>query len=771
MADLCTVGKAIPKADASEKVVGRTVYIHDLVVPGMLHGRILYSERVNARIVAIDVSEAERVPGVKAVLTGDNTPEIRFGFLKDNTALKKGRVRQYRDEVAAVAATTPEAAAEALGKIRVTYEDLPAVFSPAEALAEGAPRLHETDAKGKPVKDNRLRLPWKVEAGDLAAGEAASAFVAEGEYDTGWVTHCCLGTSGVIASFDTKDNLTVHSNTQIPSLAKNDFLEALKAMGVKGRVRVVNAAVGGGFGSKLDTYAYEYIAILLAHRTRRPVKIVFQREEEFVATSPRQPTRIRIRQGCDREGRLTFRDISMVLDNGAYTSWGATTPTVMMMPSTSLYRVPNVRFHATCVYTNNTYAQAMRGYGTPQVTFAIESNLDELAEKAGLDPYELRLRNANQAGEVTPQGFRPKTCGHRECLEEVARRLNWAAAKARPRSTGRKARGVGLACLMHVGGGAKIYKSDGCGTVIKMDDQGRVDVFSGSMDIGQGLDTVLRQVVAETLGLSTEHVNLVIGDTDVCPWDVGVHASRSTFVAGNSALAAARTVRDQILAFAEEVLEAPREILSLAGGQVVCREDPSKNTPLEKLLRKAHYAASGNTMFMAAEFFEPQTNLLAGDFKGDFSASYVWGCHGVEVEVDTETGHVEILKYIAAHDVGKAINPMLLKGQIYGAGLMGVGYALTEEMIYQEGRLKNPNFRDYKILTAADAIPVEPVLVETDDPAGPFGAKGIGEPGLVPTAPAIANAIYDAVGVRLSALPMKPEAVLEAILARKTGER
>ncbi|MBE0617371.1 MAG: molybdopterin-dependent oxidoreductase, partial [Proteobacteria bacterium] len=458
---------------------------------------------------------------------------------------------------------------------------------------------------------------------------------------------------------------------------------------------------------------------------------------------------------------------SMVLDNGAYTSWGATTPTVMMMPSTSLYRVPNVRFQATCVYTNNTYAQAMRGYGTPQVTFAIESNLDELAELAGLDPYQLRLKNANQAGDVTPQGFRPVTCGHQVCLEEVARRLDWSAARARPKSRGRKARGVGMACLMHVGGGAKIYKSDGCGTMIKVDDQGRVDVFSGSMDIGQGLDTVLRQIVAETLGVPVGHINVVVGDTDVCPWDVGVHASRSTFVAGNSALAAARTVREQILAFAEEVLEAPKEILSLRDGQVVCSEDSSKNTPLEKILRKAHFASSGNTMFMAAEFFEPATDLLAGDFKGNFSASYAWGCHGVEVEVDTETGHVEILKYIAAHDVGKAINPMLLKGQIYGAGLMGVGYALTEEMIYDEGRLRNPNFRDYKILTAADTIPVEPVLVETDDPAGPFGAKGIGEPGLVPTAPAIANAIYDAVGVRLRSLPMKPERVLAAILEKK----
>ncbi|GAB4264135.1 MAG: xanthine dehydrogenase family protein molybdopterin-binding subunit [Deferrisomatales bacterium] len=765
MSELAVVGKPLPKIDAPEKVTGGTVYIHDLALPGMLYGKILYSERVSARILEIDTAEAEQVAGVRAVITAENTPEIRFGFLKDNTALKKGRVRQYRDEIAAVAATSPEAAAEALGKIRVVYEDLPAVFDPEEALAEDAPRVHDTDPRGKPVQDNRLRLPWKVEAGDLEAGERAAVHVAEGEYETQWVTHCCMGTSGCIAVFDARDHLTVYSNTQIPSLAKNDFQEALAAMGVDGRVRVVNAAVGGGFGSKLDTYAYEYIAILLAHRTRRPVKILFDREEEFVATSPRQPVKVRVRQGCDAQGRLTFRDIDVLLDNGAYTSWGATTPTVMMMPATSLYRVENVRFRATCVYTHNTYAQAMRGYGTPQVTFAIEANLDELAEKAGLDPVEMRRRNANRPGEVTPQGFRVGSCGHQACLEAVAERLG-APRRSWQQGGGRKVRGVGLASLMHVGGGAKIYKSDGCGTLIKVDDQGRVDVFSGSMDIGQGLDTVLAQIVGETLGVGAHRVNVVVGDTDVCPWDVGVHASRSTFIAGNSALHAARMVREQILGFAEEMLEAPRDILALEGGQVVCREDPSKNVPLPKLLRKAHFANRGNTMFMAAHFYEPDTDLLSGDFKGNYSCAYTWGCHGVEVEVDTDTGHVEILRYVAAHDVGRPINPMLLEGQVYGAVLMGVGYALTEEMLYERGRLLNGNFRDYKVLTAADAVPVEVVLVETDEPKGPYGAKGIGEPGLVPTAPAIANAVYDAVGVRLRRLPMKPERVLQALLEK-----
>ncbi|MHB8868616.1 MAG: xanthine dehydrogenase family protein molybdopterin-binding subunit [Thermoleophilia bacterium] len=803
--ELAVVGKPIPKADAGVKVTGQAQYMHDLELPGMLYAKILYSDRPSGRIVSIDTSEADRIPGVKAVITAYNTPEIRFGFLKDNTALKKDRVRQYRDEVAAVAATTPELAEAAIKAIKVAYEDLPAVFDPAEAMKEGAPLVHELNGRGEPNKDNRLRLPWKLENGDIEAGEAASAFIAEGEYETGWVTHCCLGTAGCVALFDPDDNLTMYSVTQIPSLAKADFQEAMKAMGVRGKVRVVLTTLGGGFGSKLDTYAFEYIAMLLAHRTKKPVKILFDREEEFFATSPRQPARIKIRQGCDAEGNLTFRDTSMILDNGAYTSWGATTPTVMMMPASSLYQVENVRFRATCVYTNNTYAQAMRGYGTPQMTFALECNMDELAEMAGIDGYEFRLKNANVAGTVTPQGFKVDNCGHVPCLEAVAERLDWdgyKAAKAQARAAGArggdvdaqtppsadeveathgvgpvvrgeltelpdKVRGIGMACLMHVGGGAKIYKSDGCGTLIKVDDLGYVDVYSGSMDMGQGLDTILRQIVAETLGLTVDRINVVIGDTDVCPWDAGAHASRSTFVAGNSGLYAAQQVREQILNSAAEILDTPRDGLDLEGGLVVCALDPEKTTKIEKVLRKAHFASAGNTMFMAAYFYEPPTDLLAGDFKGNYSMAYAWGCHGVEVEVDRRTGQIDIVRYIAAHDVGKAINPLLLRGQILGGGLQGIGFALAEEMIFEEGKLLNPNFRDYKMLTALDSVAVEPVLVEDPAAAGPYGAKGIGEPGLVPTAPAIANAIYDAVGIRLKKLPMKPEMVLQALMERE----
>ena len=753
MSDLTTVGKKITKRDAPLKVTGGATYIQDLKIPGMLYGGILYSKYAHAKILKLDTARAERLPGVMAVITAADVPNnFRFGIMKDNPPLKGGRVRSTRDEIAAVAAVSAEIAAAALELIEVGYEELPGIFDPLEAMKEGAPLVHEE------MKSNILKMPWKLVCGDVESAKKESAYVVSDTFRTQWATHCCLGTSGCIAVFDMGNNLTMYSNTQIPSLAQNDYFEALSAFGLKGRrVRIVQCVIGGGFGSKLDTYAYEYIAILLAMKTNRPVKFIFSREEEFFATSPRQCTITKISQGCDKDGRLTFREVEMVLDNGAYTSWGATTPSVMMMPISSLYRVPNIKYVAQCVYTNNTYSQAMRGYGNPQATFAIESSLDQLAEKAGLDPYELRFRNANEPGELTPQNFKVTSCGMKECMAEVVKRLDWKGKKGNGNG-----RGVGMASLIHVGGGARVYKSDGCGTIIKMDDRGKVDVLTGATEIGQGSETVIAQIVAEALGVAIDDINIINNDTDVCPWDVGAHASRTTFVAGNSALGAAQKIREQMLAVAAQNMGEDPALLDIKNGVVFSMQDREKSMPLSKVLRKAHYSPGGK-MFTAEHFYDPPNENFDKEFKGNLSVSYAYGVHGVEVEVDRETGQIKILNYIAAHDVGKAINPMLLEGQIYGGGLMGIGYALGETMIYEKGHLKNGSFLDYKMPTAKDVPPVQAVIVETDEQAGPFGAKGIGEPGLVPTAPAIANAIYDAVGVRIRDLPITPEKVLRAL--------
>jgi len=754
MGDLNYVGKSIPKLDAVDKATGRVQYIQDLKRPGMLYGKILYSRYPHAKIAHIDASRAKQLPGVRVVLTGDDIPAIRMGVYKDNPPLKAGKVRSYRDEVAAVAATDPDTARKALELIQVTYEALPGVFDPETAMQPEAPLVHENH------KTNILKMLWKLHYGDVAAARREAAWVVEDRFTTTWVTHCCMGTSGAIAEFDHANNLTIHTNTQIPSLAQKDFLGVLKALGLEEkRVRVVKPCIGGGFGSKLDTYAYEHIAILLAYYARKPVKIQFDRREEFIATSTRQPAIIQIAQGCDRDHRLLFRDISMVLDNGAYTSWGATTPSVMMMPITTLYKVPNVRYEAKCVYTNNTYSQAMRGYGNPQATFAIESSMDMLAEAAGIDPVELRRINANDSGDVSTQGFRITTCGLKECLDTVTAKLATGAEKM-------PGEGIGIASLIHVGGGARVYKSDGCGTIIKMDDYGKANVFTGASDMGQGADTIIAQIVAEELGLRIEDIHVIHSDTDVCPWDVGAHASRTTFVAGNSALGAARQIKTRLFEMAADQLEVPVQALAARDRHIFIKDNPDKGLEIGKLMRKAHFSHGGQ-MLTGECFYDPENENLGRDFRGNLSMTYTFGTHGVRVKVDEETGKVDILQYIAAHDVGKAINPLLLEGQVYGGVLMGIGYALTEQVILEKGEMMNPNFRDYKILTAKDAIAIEAPVLETADKDGPYGAKGIGEPGCVPTAPAIANAVYDAIGVRIKDLPITPEKVLAAIKKKK----
>ena len=765
--ELAAVGKRIPKRDAPLKVTGGAAYIQDVKVPGMLYGKILYSKYPHAKLLKVDTTKAERLPGVRAVLTGATIPAFRFGVYKDNAPLKTGKVCSLRDEIAAVAAIDPDIAEEALSLIEVEYEALPAVFDPLDAMKEGAPLIHPEHVGGKEKKPtNVLNMPWRFITGDLETAKKEAAFIAQDTFSTQWVTHCCLGTSGCIAQFDSGNNLTLYSNTQIPYLAQKDFIEALGSFGFKNRrVRIIQSVIGGGFGSKLDTYAYEYIAILLALKTRKAVKIVFSREEEFFATSPRQCTITKISQGCDKNGKLLFREMEMILDNGAYTSWGATTPSVMMVPITSLYKVPAIKYVAKCVYTNNTYAQAMRGYGNPQATWAIESNLEQLAEAAGIDPFEMRLINANEPGELTPQNFKITTCGMKECMQEVKKRLDWSGKRKE-----KEGRGFGMASLIHVGGGARVYKSDGCGTIIKIDDFGKVNVLTGSSEIGQGSETIIAQIVSEVLSVPIDDVTVINNDTDVCPWDVGAHASRTTFVAGNSALGAAMKIREQLFDVAAAQLNEDPKGLEIKNGVISSVRDKEKNVALGKILRSAHYSAGGR-MLTAEYFYDPPNDNFDREMKGNLSCTYAYGAHGVEVEVDKETGQVKIINYVAAHDVGKALNPMLLEGQIQGGGVMGLGYALCENMVYRNGELMNANYLDYKMLTAKDIPKMEAVIVETDEKDGPFGAKGIGEPGLVPTAPAIANAIYDAVGVRIKDLPITPEKVLAALKEKEKGQQ
>jgi CO/xanthine dehydrogenase Mo-binding subunit len=761
------IGERIAKLDAPDKASGKTRYLHDLNLPGQLYAKILRSTRVHARIVRIDTSRAQALPGVHAVLTAADVPYQRpLGILaKDHMPLKGDKVRSLRDEIAAVAADSIEIAEAALALIDVEYADLPVVADARDALAPGAPLVHE-------ARPDNVTTTWDYAQGDVVQGEAESDVVIEDTFRLHYVTHCCMGVSGIIADFDPSGNLTLWSNTQVPFLHKREFAQLLDID--PGRIRIIQPPIGGGFGSKLDIYPFEPIAIFLAKATRRPVKLVFTREEEFIASPTRQPVVLTLRSGAKKDGTLTFRSVETLHDNGAYTSWGASTPFVMMQTFSSLYRVPHCKYHTKVVYTNNPYAGSFRGYGNLQGTFAVESHMDRLAEALGLDPLEFRLKNAQAPGETTPQGLHFRTCGLRDCLRTAAEHSDYGRKHrenaARWHAPGTLKRGVGIASMLHVGGGAKIYPSDGCGTILKIDDFAQVTVMTGASEIGQGSETVLAQLVCEELGLPMSSVKVVNNDTDITPWDVGVHASRTTFIAGNSAIGAARKAKAKIFAAAAKLTGVAAESLDLRAGQIVEAASGRALMPLDRLVRSLHFSDKAE-LVMTTHYYEPPSQHQDKAFKGDVSAAYAWATQVVEVEVDTATGIVRMVKVTAAHDVGRVLNRLGIEGQIEGGVVMGQGYAMTEELIVDHGVIRNPAFRDYKLVTAPEIPEIDIHFIETMDGEGPQGAKGVGEAPAICIAAATANAIYNATGVRMRELPFTPEKVYRALHARSAEGR
>jgi len=752
------IGKSTPKRDGLEKVTGRTQYLHDLVLPRMAHGAILRTRFPHARIHRIDTTRAEALAGVLAVITAERVEQRPFGFAKDHLALKGGpgdggKVRCIRDEIAAVAAETELIAREALALIRVDYEELPAVFDPESALQPGAPLVHEE------AGSNLVNLRYLFSHGDVDAAFTRAAAVADGAYRLQYVTTACLGTMAAAASWGSDGALTVWSATQVPFLYQRDLAEAL---GITGdRVRVIQPPVGGNFGRGLDLCPIDIITALLARRAGRPVKIVFDRIEEFVASPTREPCVIHMRTAADADGRLVARDAHVVIDNGAYVSWGSTTPYVMLATTAGLYRCPAVRFDTTIVYTNNPYSGSMRGYGNLESTFAVEAQMDDLAERLGMDRLAIRRLNATMAGDVTPQGSVITSCAMTECLDWVEREI--ARPPARPPRPGGK-RGVGFAAMFHVGGGARVYRSDGCGAIVKLDDFGKLSLLTGASEIGQGSETVLAMIVAEELGLPLERVAVINSDTAVKPWDVGAHASRTTFIAGNAALLAARELREKLLVLAAGVMDERREDLELVEGRVRVKGHPERSLEYDRVVRAAHFRAGGQTL-VAEAFYDPPNEMLSKDLKGNVSATYGFAAQAVLVEVDEATGKVDVLKMASAHDVGRALNPAAAEGQIHGGIHMGLGYALCEELVIAGGRVLNPQFMEYALVPAADMPEIAIQLIESVDEAGPFGAKGLGESGVIPVAAAVANAVKDAVGVRITELPLTPDRVHRALTA------
>ncbi|MCX6156021.1 MAG: xanthine dehydrogenase family protein molybdopterin-binding subunit [Candidatus Kapabacteria bacterium] len=749
------IGKPQTKIDANIRINGEAIYGQDVQLPNMLYGAILRAKYPYSKF-KINKEKAFALAGVKAILTAEDVDVENISYRRDHPILKKGQVNSIRDEIAAVAATTKEIALQALELIEVEYEVMDGIFDPFEAVKEDARQINDfIDGK---YKNKNIAEQFHYEHGNLDEEKAKSKYIVTERYTLPRMTHACMATSNITADYSKTDGrLTLYSTTQVPFLYQRDIARALKMEPSK--VRVIQVVIGGGFGSKLDMYPYEPICALLSMKTGNPVQLVFSREEEFIASPTRQCMVFDLSSGVDENGNFTFREVNCTLDNGAYTSWGATTPFVMMQTFSSLYQCPACNFDSTSIYTNNVYAGSFRGYGNPQATFAIERNIDLLAEKLGMSKAEIRLQNANFQGEITRQGLIYNTCGHKESLEKV---IKESQVNSKNHNKSRRYKyGTGYASMLHVGGGAKIYPSDGCGTTLKLDPYGYLTIITGSSEIGQGSETTLAMIAAEELGVSIAKIKVINTDTDIKPWDVGVHASRTSFVAGNSVLQTAKNLKYKISPKAAQMLKTDVDDLVYEYDFIKSIKNGNK-IELEKVVRAIHFKPP-HDLCIESYFFEPSSEFADREFKGNVSGTYAFAAQAIDVEVDTYTGNVRVIDIHVAQDIGKVLNPLLLDGQIQGGVVQGLGYALIEELQMENGYILNPNFHNYKIPTATDIPKIYFYPVETNDSLGPYGAKGVGEAPLIPTAAAIANAVSDALGVKIDTLPVTPERVLKAI--------
>jgi len=739
------IGESVIKKDALQKVTGKSRFAADLKMPGMLQAKVLRSAYAHAEIKGIDTSAAQALPGVAAVLTWRDVPGSNaFGIIvKDEPVLAKDRVRCFGDAVAIVAAETEEIAQEALGKIKVDYQELPPLFSPAEALAEDAPQLHE--------KGNIL-LQEQIIKGDADQALAGCPVVITQSYTTQMVEHCYIEPEAGIAYLD-GEVLVIKAATQNPHYDRRDVAANMALP--QNRVRIVQTTTGGGFGGKLDISVQVYLA-MLAMRTKRPVRMVYDREESFVASSKRHPFTIQYTTGASRDGKIQAVKVDLVCDTGAYASYGPATIKRAMVHVTGPYEVPHVQVNACCVYTNNPRAGAFRGFGVPQAAFAHESQMDALAAATGLSAIEVRMKNALQPGAVTATG---QVLGESVGLTETLAKVRDKMTAPGSRGTGPKRRGAGTASMWYgIGNTAAPNPS---GAFVDLLDDGSVLVLTGCADIGQGSDTILAQIAAEEIGCQYDDVLVLSGDTGISPDAGASSASRQTYISGNAVRLAAKAAKQEVLHKAAELLASSAiDSVTLQGGQVYHLGQPTPYT-VKELIRLCR--AEGR-LTVGSGYFNPDTTKLdPADGSGRPYATYAFATQTAEVEVDTETGKVEVLKIIAAHDVGTAINPRNILGQVDGGCAMGVGYALTEEVQLQKGAIKNPRLSEYLIPTTLDMPAMDVSIVESCESTGPFGAKGVGEPALIPTAAAIANAIHDAIGIRFTSLPITPEKIVAAL--------
>ena len=751
MMDSSIIGTSVKRNDLLGKVTGDAKYVADMQMPGLLHGKTLRSNVAHARIQRIDTSRALALPGVKAVLTHQNVPRVlhagsphpRSASVTCDQYILDDKVRYWGESVAVVAAISEEIAEEALGLIEVEYEALPAVFTVEDALRPGAPLIHDRGPGA-----NLVLAPVVFTRGDVAKGFAEADLIIEGEYEGGRPTPAYMEPNVCTCQWDGNGNLTVWISTQTAFMVRGIMAEVLGLPLHK--VRVLVDHMGGGFGAKQDLFQTEFLCALLAKQTRRPVRMEFSREETFLGGRTRHPAKVWLKQGFRKDGTLTAREARVVFNSGAYGSHGPGVTIVGTSALTSLYRCDNVHLEGRCVYTNSPIAGAFRGYGVVQTYYALDIQMDEAAAALGIDPAELKLKNAVRAGDIAPSNHPIIGHGLEDCIRRGQQEVGWAALRRRARSdTGALKRGWGMGCEMHGSSAYPGIKEQG-NAIVKMNEDGTVVLLTGTAGLGTGAHTALAQIVAEELGLRFENVSVVHGDTDVVPWDIGAFASHTTFMGGRAAQMAATEVKTQLLDRAAKQLEANPGDLQVRDGVISVLGTDRSITVRDAVCAKKGIPAA---QFVGSATYHP-------------TKSYSFAAHFVEVQVDTETGQIEVKQVVPVHEIGKVIHPVGAAGQIEGGIQQGIGHTLYEDyqIDLRTGRSLNANFVDYKMPLSMDMPPIRTVILETaPDPGGPFGAKGVGEDPIVAIGPAIANAIFDAIGVRFRHYPIKPEQVLQGL--------
>ena len=746
------VGKSLPRIDAPGKVTGTAVYAADFALPGMLVGKVFRSTEPHARIVRLDVTRARSLPGVRAVVTAADVPDVRYGGgLKDETVFAKGKVRYIGQPVAAVAATTPEAAQAALAAIEVVYEPLAAVLDLEAALAPGAPLVHEEWASYTAIpilhRDGNVCNRARIVVGDVERGWEEADRIFEHRFRTGMVHQGYTEPRAAVAQWDSSGTVTVWSNTQLPFEVQNTLAEIFQMPPSK--IRVVVPGIGGGFGGKLRV-GVEHFAVLLARKTGRAVKVVTTSQEELTAAYPRQGAVVELKTGVTNDGRIVAKEGRIWFDTGAFAGSGPGVASVATLVLAGPYRIPNLRLEGFAVYTNKTNCGSYRAPSGPQSNFAVESQMDIIADALGIDPLEFRLKNIVRDGDEGPTGQVLGAVGLEECLRNAAAAIGWN--ERRPETW----RGKGLACgwWTTTGGSSGVY--------VKINPDGTVALNTGAAEIGTGALTGAAQVLAEELTVDLADVSVVSADTFSTPFDFGAQGSRTAFAVGNACRAAVADLKQRIFALAAAQLSVEVEACVLAEKHVVA---DGKRVSLAELARMSQMTGGG--LIAQGTFIAPPTAYDSKRVEGHVYPAFhspSFHAHAVDLSVDPGTGDVTIHRYVVAQDVGFAMNPTYIEGQIEGGVAQGLGQALSEEIVYEGGRVLNANLTDYKMPTTLDMPRVETILVEHPSLAGPYGAKGVGEPPNIEPPAAVANAVAAATGLRVTVLPITAERIALGLL-------